>query len=166
MRPILVAHGLEGSPEGAKVQAFRAAGLTVVAPDGREQPLAARVAQIRDAVVAHPDAVVVGSSYGGLAAAAVVHALGNAHGLAGLVLLAPALQWREAPVDDPRALHIPESLSCTVFHGQNDRIVPLAGSEALAARCPHVQLVVTDDGHRLSKSLPEIVAHVRRRATA
>ncbi|MEN0063945.1 MAG: methyltransferase domain-containing protein [Myxococcota bacterium] len=159
-RPLIVAHGLEGSPEGAKVRAYRAAGFAVYAPDGRKQSLAVRVGQIRELVQAHPGAVLVGSSYGGLAAAALVDELGEDHGLHALVLLAPALHWQEPPVADPATLQIPSSLPCTVFHGQRDTIVSIEVSRALAERCPHVQLVVTDDEHRLIETLPHVVRHL------
>lgn len=158
-RPVIAAHGLEGSPEGAKVQAYRAAGLPVVAPDGRGKPLAVRVAELREVVVQHPGAVLVGSSYGGLASLALVDLAGS-HDLHALVLLAPALHWREPPVDDPAALNVPPALPCTIFHGSRDAIVPLDVSEALAARCPHVKLIVTEDGHRLTATLPHIVEHL------
>lgn len=160
LRCLIVAHGLEGSPEGEKVQAYRAAALTVHAPDGRGQPLAVRVEQLRGLVRQHPGSILVGSSYGGLAATALVDELGDEHGLHALVLLAPALQWREPPVDDPDALTVPESLPATVFHGEHDEIVPIAVSRALVARCPHVQLVATNDGHRLTATLPRIVKYL------
>lgn len=153
-----MAHGLEGSPEGAKVQAYRAAGLVVVAPDGRSLSLAERVAQLRLLVPEHPGAILVGSSYGGLAAAALVDELGEGHGLSALVLLAPALHWREPPVDDPDALVVPTSLPCTVFHGEGDTVVSIDVSRRLAARCPHVDLIATDDDHSLGATLPRIVA--------
>ena len=160
MRCLIVAHGLEGSPEGEKVRAYRAAGLTVHAPDGRGESLAVRVQQLRGLVREHPGSILVGSSYGGLAATALVHELGDEHSLHVLVLLAPALQWREPPVDDPAALMVPETLAATVFHGEHDSVVPIAVSRALVARCPHVRLVATDDGHRLTATLPEIVEHL------
>ncbi|MEO0605225.1 MAG: hypothetical protein AAF211_27595 [Myxococcota bacterium] len=159
-RPVIAVHGLEGSPEGAKVRAYRAAGLDVYAPDGRGQPLGVRIDQLRPLVDAHPGAVLVGSSYGGLAAAALVHERGEDHGLSALVLLAPALHWSEPPVPDPSALRVPSSLPCTVFHGHHDSVVPIEVSRRLAARCPHVALHAVDDDHRLTASLPGIVAHL------
>ena len=160
MRALIVAHGLEGSPTGEKIRAYRTAGLTVHAPDGRGQPLSVRVEQLRRLVRQHRGSILVGSSYGGLAATALVHELGDAHGLHGLVLLAPALHWREPPVDDPLDLIVPPSLRTTVFHGEHDTVVPVAGSRALVARCPHVQLIATDDGHLLTATLPHIVEHL------
>ena len=131
------------------------------APDGRDKPLIERVEQLRALVLANPGAVLVGSSYGGLASTALVHELGDAHGLHALVLLAPALQWREPPVDDPEALLVPSSLPCAVFHGTGDTVVPIGVSRSLAAHCPHVSLVETDDGHRLAATLPQIVERLR-----
>lgn len=162
MRTVIMAHGLEGSPEGAKVQALRAAGLHVVAPDGRGKALAERIPEIWQAVLGHPGAVLVGSSYGGLASLAVVDALHAAgeelpHAL---VLLAPALMWNEPPVADASALRVPERLPCTIVHGEQDDVVPIDVSRALVERCPHVELLVRSDGHRLARTLPEIVALV------
>ena len=52
---IVFAHGLEGSPTGAKIQALRAAGLAVDAPDGRGLLLAARIEGLRQAVMRQAD---------------------------------------------------------------------------------------------------------------
>lgn len=162
MRTVIVAHGLEGSPEGAKVQALREAGLPVVAPDGRDKVLAQRLPDLLEAVRAHPGAVLVGSSYGGLAAMAVVQQLvADAAPLPhALVLLAPALHWSEPPVPDASALTVPAALPCIVVHGVADPVVPIATSRALAQACPHVVLHEREDGHRLSATLPEVVAWV------
>ena len=55
---------------------------------------------------------------------------------------------------------VPKTLPATVFHGERDATVPITVSRALAARCPHVRLVATDDGHRLTATLPHIVEHL------
>lgn len=166
LRPVVVAHGLEGSPEGAKVRALREAGLPVFAPDGRRKALAERIPGIRAALEAHPGAVLVGSSYGGLAALALVDQLAQegAELPHALVLLAPALMWNEPPVSEASQLKVPESVPCVVFHGVADEIVPIEESRALVARCPHVVLQERPDGHRLSATLPEITAEVTRLA--
>ena len=163
-RTVIMAHGLEGSPNGAKVQALRAAGLPVIAPDGRERVLADRVRDIQAAITAHPNAVLVGSSYGGLAALAAIQSFEQATGLRALVLLAPALGWREPPADDPDALVVPHKLQCIVFHGRDDDVVVVEVSHRLVKRCPHVELRLKDDGHRLTESLPSIVECVERLA--
>ncbi|MBW2258013.1 MAG: alpha/beta hydrolase, partial [Deltaproteobacteria bacterium] len=105
---VVLAHGLEGHPQGTKAQTLMAAGLQVVAPDGRGQPLAQRIVGIEEAVAANPGAVLVGSSYGGLAAVVVASRMPDR--LRAMVLCAPALGRREAPVDDPSALRVPPTV--------------------------------------------------------
>lgn len=163
-RRVIAAHGLEGSPNGAKILALRAAGLDVIAPDGRGQPLGARMQQLVEAWSAYPNAVLVGSSYGGLAAlGAIDDAMRAGHDspVAALVLLAPALMWRETPVDEPDALRVPASMPCAVIHGIRDTVVDPCHSEAFVLRCPHVQYLAVDDDHRLSGSLPLVVSRVK-----
>lgn len=150
---VVFAHGLEGHPEGRKPTALRQAGLTVVAPDGRGMSFSERIAGIEAALLRHPDAVLVGSSYGGLAALAVAHG----RSVAGLVLLAPALHWREPPVDDPGRLCVPAGVPAVVVHGLHDEVVPVEVSRALVARCPHVRLHTPEDAHALRGSLPLVV---------
>lgn len=159
MAPIVFVHGLEGRPDGTKPSALRAAGFTVVAPDGRGQPLAARIAGAEAALDAHPGAVLVGSSYGGLAAAWI--ASRRPGDLRGLVLLAPALHHAEPPVDDPAALRIPATLPVRVLHATADAVVPVAVARRFAADHPHAVLREVDDAHDLRGSLAEIVDCVR-----
>jgi len=157
--PVVLAHGLEGHPEGTKARTLRAAGLRVVAPDGRGLPLAKRIPAIEEAVAANPGAVLVGSSYGGLAA--VVVASRRPEQVGALVLCAPALGLREPPVDDPDTLRVPPEIPCTVIHGVHDDVVPIDFSRALVARCPHVVLHEVEDGHLLADSLDLLVEVVR-----
>jgi predicted alpha/beta-hydrolase family hydrolase len=161
MATVIFAHGLEGRPDGTKATALRAAGLEVVAPDGRGLPLAARIAQLEDAVSNHPGAVLVGSSYGGLAALVVADA-GRA--ISAVVLCAPALSLHEAPLGHPEQLCVPANVRAVVIHGKRDEVVPVEVSCALAARCPHVELHITDDVHDLRGSLDLLVSVVRRLA--
>ena len=141
---IIFAHGLEGSPNGAKVQALRAAGLVVVAPDGQGLVLA-------------------GSSYGGLAAAWLARELGPR--IDGLLLLAPALHHSEAPVHDASALCPPEGIPTVIIHGLRDDVVPIGASRAYLAAGRAVGAPVTllevDDDHGLHGSLDLIVAQAR-----
>ncbi len=159
---IVFAHGLEGSPEGRKPAAFRDAGLPLIVPDGRRQPLAARVEGLIAALEAHPRSVLVGSSYGGLAALWLAATPEHAQRITALVLLAPALNWREPPADDPDALCVPEHMPATVIHGIEDPIVPIEVSRRLSSRSPHIERIERDDGHRLAKSLDVMVATVKQ----
>lgn len=162
MRTVVFCHGLESTPHGSKFQALRAAGLPVVAPDFQGQDLAARVATLAPVLAAHPDVVIVGSSYGGLTAlvGAIRHV--EAGGVVrGLVLCAPALWWSEPPAD---AMRLYPPTPTVIVHGRGDDVVPVAGSEAFAAAHPGVRLVLVDDGHRLAASIAVIVAEARAMA--
>ena len=156
---ILWAHGLEGSPEGAKVRALRAAGFEIVAPDGRELPLAARLDGLLAACerLAPQRPVLAGSSYGGLASAWL--ASQHPERFAGVLLLAPALHWSEPPVADASALVAPAGVNVIVVHGRQDAIVPIQCSRDYVARSGQgATLVEVEDGHVLIASMPAIVA--------
>jgi len=167
---IVFAHGLEGSPTGAKIQALRAAGLAVDAPDGRGLLLAARIEGLRQAVMRQADRapgerlVLAGSSYGGLAAAWLAREL--APRLDGLLLLAPALHHAEPPATDPGSLAPPPGLPTVLIHGLRDDVVPIGASRVYAAAGRTAgnppTLLEVDDDHRLAASLDRIVAEARR----
>lgn len=145
-------HGLEGSPTGYKATQLRARGWDLLAPDCRGQRLAERIHTAEQALAPLDEVVLIGSSYGGLAAAWI----GSQRPLAGLLLLAPALHHAEPPVTAPDSLVIPSTTPTHVVHGTDDTIVPVQVSRDLAARCPHVHLVEREDGHALSASLDAI----------
>jgi pimeloyl-ACP methyl ester carboxylesterase len=155
----LYAHGLEGRPDGRKATALRDAGFEVTAPDGRRKPLAQRIEGLEAALSSLDRPLLLGSSYGGLAALWL--ASRHAGQLQGVILCAPALVWSEPPVTDPGALIIPTTLPCTVIHGTRDAVIPVQVSRDLAARCPHVRLLEPDDDHMLSGSLPLIIEAAR-----
>ena len=108
---IVLMHGLEGSPSGSKATYLRTRFPTLVVPDGRGLPLAARIDQLREATAAGKDWIGIGSSYGGLALTAFVQS--EAARFRALLLLAPALIVTEPPVDDPNSLVIPPDLPTT-----------------------------------------------------
>ena len=157
---LIFAHGLEGSPEGSKVIALRAAGIDVTAPDCRGQPLASRMLKMRAVCDAHPQTpfVLAGSSYGGLCVAAIAPAIATR--LSGLLLLAPALGHREDDIVGD-ALRPPEGVSTVVVHGTRDTICAPSFSEAYVAQSSQARLVSVDDAHRLLGSLDVIVREAR-----
>lgn len=156
---IIFCHGLESGPHGRKYQALVAAGFSVVAPDGRGQALAARVEALAPVLRASADAVLVGSSYGGLTAlcGAVQHVEAGGS-VRGLLLCAPALLRREPPADGMRLYPPARTI---ILHGTRDEVVPPSVSEAFAAEHPEVQLVLLDDDHALASSLESILAATR-----
>ena len=155
---ILWAHGLEGSPEGTKASALRAAGFELLAPDGRGKVLALRIAELDrvSAELAGRRVLLAGSSYGGLAAAWLAQE--RPERFCGLLLLAPALHHREAPALE--ALRPPPGLPVIVLHGALDEVVPVQASRDYVAGS-HAQLRIQDDGHALADSLPALIAAAR-----
>lgn len=162
--PIVFAHGLEGAPQGTKIAALQAAGLDVIAPDGRGLPLVERIAGLE--VATRGGGVVLGgSSYGGLAATWL--AARYPERFCGLILCAPALHWTEDPVEDPERLVIPASIPTHILHGTQDTVVPIAVSERLKHRSgAHVFLEAVEDGHRLVGSIDRLVAIARAVSSA
>jgi len=157
--PVIFCHGLESSPHGRKYQALLAAGLAPISPDCQGQHLAARVATLRPVLRANDDVVVIGSSYGGIAAlcAAIQHVEAGGR-VRGLLLCAPALLRFEPPADRMR-LYPPAPT--IIIHGRGDEVVPARVSEDFAAEYPEVRLELVDDGHTLAGSIDRIIAAAR-----
>ena len=155
---IIYAHGRSGTPWGAKITALRAAGYEVVAPDLRAEDLAGRVRKL-DQLTRRQRGLLVGSSYGGLAA--LLLAIQHPERFHALLLLAPALNLYEPPVEDPNTLVVPSTVRTVIIHGTRDEIVPIGASRALAARSGMgTRLVEVDDEHRLAASEPIILQAV------
>ena len=154
MVPIVFAHGLEGSPEGTKVQWLKAQGLEVIAPDGRGMVLQDRLTDL-EIETRRGGLLLVGSSYGGLAAAWLAEQYPDR--FVGLLLLAPALHHTEPPVVDAAILKAPVTVPTLVIHGLHDEIVPIEVSRRYCELSgTHAELVEVNDGHRLINSLPLI----------
>ncbi len=158
---VVLAHGLEGSPEGRKGRALREAGFELIAPDGRGLALADRVRGLDEVTRGKRGLVLVGSSYGGLASLALVRSAPTR--FRGLVLCAPALVWTEEPAGDPEALVVPSQIPCLILHGVRDTVIPIEASRRLVTRSGgHVTLRELDDDHRLASSLDDLVGAVRQ----
>jgi alpha-beta hydrolase superfamily lysophospholipase len=162
---IIFCHGLESGPNGAKTEALRAAGLSVVAPDGQGKNLGERLlAVLAEARSASGPCVLVGSSYGGAVALLAAKALEKERKAPrAVVLCAPALNLDEAPLHgDPPFIASP----LTILHGRTDDVVPCDGSLAYAKRAEEagysVDLQLLGDDHRLTLSLRHLVSTVRR----
>ncbi len=156
MFPIVFAHGLEGSPEGRKIQYLRSHNFEVRAPDGRGLPLIDRCRDL-EKVTRKGGLLLIGSSYGGLAAAHL--AATHPERFVGMLLLAPALHYSEPPVENVRQLRPPEGLPTHVIHGIHDRVVPIDGSRRYAAH--GATLFETEDDHGLRQSMDHMVRSVR-----
>jgi predicted esterase len=144
---LLFAHGLESGPAGRKTAWLREAGHEVVAPDCRAMDLGARIAVIEAELLQRGPMLVVGSSFGGIAAlVAVVAAHAKGTTARGLLLCAPALQLPPPP---PWPTELAPPCRCTIVHGVRDEIIPIELSRDFAAK-PGVTLVECDDDHSLA----------------
>jgi pimeloyl-ACP methyl ester carboxylesterase len=156
---IIFAHGLEGSPNGSKIQALRNAGFDVNAPDFQGMNLAQRVRLLLEVCEKHSEdkPILAGSSYGGLTAALVAMQIPDS--FSGLLLCAPALHLVEPPVGDNTILSAPLGLKTIIIHGIEDDIVPISCSVEYAERSKNDVLAFhkVDDGHRLAQSHKEII---------
>lgn len=138
-------HGLEGSPQGAKAR-FLQAHFDAVAPAMDTRDLAGAIETQAAAVRARRPDVLVGSSFGGAIAVALLQR-GIWQGPT--ILLAPAAAKLGVPN------HLPPDHAVIIVHGDRDDVVPLADSRALAATGTPglVRLREIEDDHRLQSIL-------------
>jgi hypothetical protein len=135
-------HGLEGSPAGAKAQLF-AAQFTALTPAMDTRDFAACVElQARTLASFRPD-VLVGSSFGGAVAVALLQ---RGDWCGPTLLLAQAARHYGLP------MRLPEGVRVWLVHGLRDDLVDIEDSRALARTgAPElVRLMEVDDDHSLS----------------
>lgn len=156
---VLFCHGLESGPVGRKSEAFRAAGHRVIAPDCRNLDLARRVDCIAAVLPEVPHGtVVVGSSFGGLAAVCALQLADRVDHLAGAVLAAPALHVQQPPAD---TLELRAVIPTVILHGVRDTVVPVDVSRRYATRT-RCELIEVDDDHQLAASMETLLDLIGR----
>ena len=176
MTRIVFAHGLEGSPDGTKATYLRDK-LGAVTPWLGEFNLDDQVGALEKEIPQGSDAVVVGSSLGGLAA--LGFAVRHSDRIRHLVLLAPAVGMHRYASVSPEveqkrpglfeqskkfgALSVPPSIRTTVIHGLNDEVIARQDVIDLVERSPSATLLLVHDDHTLSSSR-ELILHVVERA--
>ncbi|MEZ4225060.1 MAG: alpha/beta hydrolase [Polyangiaceae bacterium] len=138
---VLLLHGLEGSPQGAKARALREH-FELCCPALPTGDFAACEVVAQDALRNFHPEVLVGSSFGGALALRLIE-LGAWQGPT--LLLAPASRYfLPAPVS------LPAGVPVLILHGRKDAVVPMQDSRDLAERHDGVRLLELDDEHRLS----------------
>jgi pimeloyl-ACP methyl ester carboxylesterase len=144
MQPVRVfVHGLESSGQGTKGVFFRERFPEMIIEDFAGS-FRERMEKLEDLLAGKENLIIVGSSYGGLMAAA--YASLNEERVRKLVLLAPALHL------DPFKLYLTRKLSLPValFHGLRDDVVPLEAVQAIAGQLyDNLTLTVLEDDHSL-----------------
>jgi hypothetical protein len=160
---VLFIHGLESNPQGTKA-VFLARHFDALTPAMNTGDFPGALATQREAIASFRPDLVVGSSFGGALAVALLEQ-GDWRGPT--VLLAPAA----AKVGLSNRL--PEGVAVTIVHGVRDAIIPVEDSKALAATGTPalVRYLEVDDEHRLqslvdSGQLAELVRETLARAGA
>ncbi len=140
-------HGLESGPHGSKYQAM-AKHYDVISPDFRDQDLETRLRTAEEATREHTDAILVGSSFGGLVAALLYDQYPER--FASYLLLAPAIHYE-------LAANISQTPPTgTIIHGTQDEIIPIEPVR-LFAKDHALNFIEVEDGHRLADSMDVIL---------
>jgi len=135
-------HGLESGPHGAKYQSIKSK-FPVESPDFQGLDLVERLAKAEEATRDCKDAVLVGSSFGGLVAALTYDRFPERFRT--YILLAPALHTDRSDGIE----HVPKD--GLIIHGIPDDVVPI-GPVREFARFHKLKLIEVQDDHRLSAS--------------
>lgn len=149
MKRIMFLHGLEGSPEGPKVQALRPMFPQLEVPDLRDKSLEDRLYQVSQELILGGDpAFLVGSSLGGLMATILFDRFPEL--VSGYLLLAPAMQriTLDEIAQAPTNAHM-------ILGTLDSRI--LNDSARQFARRFNIPVTELEDEHRLSQSNGEIL---------
>ena len=156
---VLFIHGLEGSPQGSKARLFDAH-FDALTPAMDTQDFAGCVEVQREAIESFRPDVLVGSSFGGAVAVALL-AAGAWRG--------PTLLLAQAAIHYDAAATLPPDVTVWLAHGTRDELVPVAHSRQLAATGTpdRIRLLEMDDDHPLHASVEngDLLDWVRQIAT-
>ena len=144
MKPTCVfIQGLESSSQGTKGVFFRERYPDMIIED-YSGSFSQRMEKIEGLLARKNHLILVGSSYGGLMAA--VYAGLHEERVKKLILLAPALHSELLQPYREKKLTVPT----TIFHGRQDRVVPLAPVRAIAEQLfMNLKFNLVEDDHFL-----------------
>ena len=110
-----------------------------------------RMADLNDILSGRSDIRLVGSSFGGLMAS--LFALDNESRVQKMILLAPAINLPEFATHKSMTISLP----VRIYHGRNDRIIPLVEIEPVSRQVfTNLSLHIVDDDHFLHKTFKSI----------
>ena len=143
-------HGLESSGQGVKGSYFRSRYPDMATPDFTG-PLEERLAQLDRVLAGRTGLRIVGSSFGGLMGA--LFAMQHEPRVDILVLLAPAIHLIDSTPLPLKELTVPVH----VYHGTEDRVIPLEGVRPVAERLfLNLNFHTVEDDHYLHKTFSSI----------
>jgi pimeloyl-ACP methyl ester carboxylesterase len=147
---LIFIHGLEGTSQGDKARLLRNIFPAILTPDFTG-PLEARLGSLRSTLGDEKGWRMIGSSFGGLMAA--IFACERPAQVDQLILLAPALLWPDFAASPPAPVDVP----AIIYHGTQDRIIPLQPTKELAHKIfRNLDFRTVDDDHGLYKTVHAI----------
>ena len=113
-----------------------------------------RMEKLKDILSGKSDIRLVGSSFGGLMAS--LFALDNESRVQKMILLAPAINLIKSATKKTRTTSMPVQ----IYHGSNDRVIPLAEIEPIARQIfSNLSMQVVEDDHFLHKTFRTLDWH-------
>jgi len=164
-------HGKDSSPDGFRANFLRERFPEIIVPSLTADILERRT--VLDPLI-EPNAVLIGSSLGGMSALDFVGR--HPERIRAMVLLAPAVGFFETIYQTPEItafvdnLVIPGGVPTTVIAARHDEVIPLASIKALVARSTdpkRIDFHEVDDSHRLrGETALELMTTAARRYLA
>jgi len=147
---LIFIHGLEGTSQGEKARLLRSIFPAILTPDFAGV-LEARLECLRNILGDERGWRMIGSSFGGLMAA--IYACERPAQVEQLILLAPALLWPDFAASPPAPVDVP----VIIYHGTQDKIIPMQPTRELANRIfRNLDFRTVDDDHGLYKTVHAI----------
>ncbi|MFX0104166.1 MAG: alpha/beta fold hydrolase [Candidatus Hodarchaeota archaeon] len=159
MTNIIFIHGLESSGKGFKGRFLFKVLPGCITPDFEEYNpnisskllLEKRMKQLYLILNNKSPWIIIGSSFGGLMGA--LYTFQNPRNVSKLILLAPVLS---IPKLSPK-IYSPVNVPVIIFHGKNDKVVPIKQSRALAEKFfTNLVYNIVDDDHFLHKTVKSL----------
>ncbi len=147
---LIFLHGLEGSSQGVKATLLRERFAGILTPDFRGS-LDERMGALLDLLEEKMGWTMIGSSFGGLMAA--LFACQHPGQVEKMILFAPALIWPDFAANPPDPIEVPT----IIYHGTQDKIVPIEPTRQLAETVfSNLDFRAVDDDHGLYHTVHEI----------